>query len=219
MDKWRSFTWFTIHHDSFSWMWGYHPVIPQTSGRLRLFAYHCSQHTPEPTLARPFCWCLDHFNPALQNAYKQNLVHIRTQEKGAVMPQESELDLPASVPESLAEAWLSSGLPWSQGHKAQQSWVPCMLAQVLLKKVAITAIKKKKKLSRVWLLATSWTTAYQVPPSMGFSRQEYWSELPFPSLGDLPDPGIETRFPTLQADTLLSEPPGESSLYPYQTWP
>ena len=65
------------------------------------------------------------------------------------MPQESELDLPASVPESLAEAWVNSGLPWSQGHRIQQSWVPCMLAQVLLKEVAITDIKKKKKLSRL----------------------------------------------------------------------
>jgi len=44
---------------------------------------------------------------------------------------------------------------------------------------------------------------------MGFSRQEYWSELPFPSPGDLPDPGIELRPPTLQADTLTSEPPGK----------
>ena len=46
---------------------------------------------------------------------------------------------------------------------------------------------------------------------MGFSRQEYWSGLPFPSPGDLPDPGIEPRFPTLQADALTSEPPVELS--------
>ena len=54
-----------------------------------------------------------------------------------------------------------------------------------------------------------WTVAYQVPPSMGFSRQEYWSGLPFPSPGDLPDPGIEPGSPTLQADSLPSEPPGK----------
>ena len=54
-----------------------------------------------------------------------------------------------------------------------------------------------KTLSRVRLFATPWTIAYQVPPSMGFSRQEYWSGLPSPSLGDLPDPGIEPRSPTL----------------------
>ena len=50
-----------------------------------------------------------------------------------------------------------------------------------------------KSLSRVRLFATPWTVAYQAPPSMGFSRQEYWSGLPFPSPGDLPDPGIEPR--------------------------
>ena len=50
---------------------------------------------------------------------------------------------------------------------------------------------------------------HQAPPSMGFSRQEYWSGLPFPSPGNLPDPGIELRSPTLQSDALTSEPPGK----------
>ena len=49
----------------------------------------------------------------------------------------------------------------------------------------------------------------QAPPSMGFSRQEYWGGLPFPPPGDLPDPGIEAGSPALQADSLLSEPPGK----------
>ena len=62
-----------------------------------------------------------------------------------------------------------------------------------------------KSLSRVRLFATPWTVTYQAPPSMGFSRQECWSGLPFPS-GDLPDPGIEPGSPALQADALLSEP-------------
>ena len=57
-----------------------------------------------------------------------------------------------------------------------------------------------KSLSRVQLLATSWTIAYQAPPSLGFSRQEYWSGLPFPSPRDFPDPGIEPRSLALQAD-------------------
>ena len=69
---------------------------------------------------------------------------------------------------------------------------------------------KVKSLSRVRLFATPWTVAHQGPPSMGFSRQEYWSGLPFPSPGDLPDPGIEPRSPALQADALPSEPPGKS---------
>ena len=56
-----------------------------------------------------------------------------------------------------------------------------------------------KSLSRVWLFATPWTVAYQASPSMGFSRQEHWSGLPFPSPGDLPYSGIEPRSPTLQA--------------------
>ena len=61
-----------------------------------------------------------------------------------------------------------------------------------------------KSFSRVRLFATPWIVAYQAPPSMGFSRQEYWSGLPFPSPGDLPNPGIEHWFPAFQADTLCS---------------
>ena len=66
---------------------------------------------------------------------------------------------------------------------------------------------KLKSLSRVRLFATPWSVAYQAPLSMGFSRQEYWSGLPFPSPGDLPDSGIEPGSPALQADTLTSELP------------
>ena len=60
---------------------------------------------------------------------------------------------------------------------------------------------KVKSLSRVQLFATPWTAAHQAPLSMGFSRQEYWSGLPFPSPGDLLDPGIEPMSPALQAHT------------------
>ena len=67
---------------------------------------------------------------------------------------------------------------------------------------------KVKSLNCVRLFATPWTVAYQAPPSMGFSRQEYWSGLPFPSPGDLPDPGTEPWSPALRADTLTSEPQG-----------
>ena len=68
-------------------------------------------------------------------------------------------------------------------------------------------------LSYVWLFAIPWTTAYQAPPSLEFSRQEYWSGLPFSSPGDLPNPGIEPRSPALQADTLPSELPGKPPKY------
>ena len=71
---------------------------------------------------------------------------------------------------------------------------------------------KVKSLSPVQLFTTPWTVADQASPSMGFSRQEYWSGLPFPSPGDLPDPGIEPGSPTLEADALTSEPPGKPEL-------
>ena len=68
-----------------------------------------------------------------------------------------------------------------------------------------------KSLSHVRLFVTMWTVTYQASPSMGFSRQEYWSGLPFPSPGDIPDPGIELGSPALKADTLTSEPPGKTT--------
>ena len=64
-----------------------------------------------------------------------------------------------------------------------------------------------KSLSRVRLFATPWSIAHQAPLSMGYSRQEYWSGLPFPSPGDLPNPGTEPSSPVLQADALTSELP------------
>ena len=68
-----------------------------------------------------------------------------------------------------------------------------------------------KSLSHVRLFATPWTAVHasQAPLSVGFSRQEYWSGLPFPSPGDLPDSGIEPRSPTLRVDALPSKPPGK----------
>ena len=56
---------------------------------------------------------------------------------------------------------------------------------------------------------TPWTVAHQIPLSMEFSRQEYWSGLPFTFLEDLPDPGLESGSPTLQGDSLLTELPGK----------
>ena len=69
--------------------------------------------------------------------------------------------------------------------------------------------KKMKSLSHIQLFVMPWTVVYQVPLSMGFSRQAYWSGLPFPSPGDLSNPGIEPRSPALQADSLPSESPGK----------
>ena len=71
---------------------------------------------------------------------------------------------------------------------------------------------KVKSLSRVRLFVTPWTGAHQAPPCIEFSRQEYWSGLPFPSPGDLPDPGVEPESPALQADALPPEPPGNPTV-------
>ena len=65
-------------------------------------------------------------------------------------------------------------------------------------------------LSSVRLFVTPWTVACQAPLSMGFSRQEYWSELPCPSPRDLPDPGIEPKSPALTDGFFTTEPPGKS---------
>ena len=77
-----------------------------------------------------------------------------------------------------------------------------------------------KLLGHVQLFATPWTVPHQAPPSMGFSRQEYWSGLPFPSPGDLPNPGTEPGSPALQADILSSEPPKKSNMEEvvFQQW-
>ena len=69
---------------------------------------------------------------------------------------------------------------------------------------------KVKSLSHVWLFVTPWTVAYQTPLSMGFSRQEYWSGLPFSSPGDLPQAGIKPPSPALEGGFLTTEPPRKS---------
>ena len=71
----------------------------------------------------------------------------------------------------------------------------------------IVSESEYQSLSRVRLLVIPWTVAHQAPLSMEFSRQEFWSGLPFPSPGDLPYPGTEPMSPALQADSLSSEPP------------
>ena len=86
--------------------------------------------------------------------------------------------------------------------------------RLFLGRKVMTILKVKvKSLSRVQLFGTSWTVVYQVSPSMGSSRQKYWSGLPFPSPGDLPNPGIEPGCPALQADALPAEPTGKSYLH------
>ena len=88
------------------------------------------------------------------------------------------------------------------GQKACLTFFPAKLSFLNVR-------SEVKLLSCVRLFVTPWTVAYQAAPSMGFSRQVYWSGLPFPSPGDLPDPGIKPESPALQADALPSEPPGK----------
>ena len=91
----------------------------------------------------------------------------------------------------------------------QFSLFPCLPRGKALPSLIIMEVNEVKSLSHVQLFATQWTVAYQAPLSMGFSRQEYWSGLPFPSPGDLPKPGIKPGSPALQADVLTSELPGK----------
>ena len=94
----------------------------------------------------------------------------------------------------------SKGLLYSTGNSAQSMWQPGWEGSLgengggLFAKSCLT-------------LVTPWTVACQAPLSTGFSRQEYWTGLPFTSPADLPDPGIEPVSPVLQAHSLPTEPP------------
>ena len=99
---------------------------------------------------------------------------------------------------------------WCREHNQGQTPKQKVLGAVLRGPECL----KVKLLSRVWLFVTPpWTVAWHAPPSVGFSRLEYWSGLPFPSPGNLPNSGIEPGSPTLQADSSLSEPPGNPRVF------
>ena len=101
---------------------------------------------------------------------------------------------------------------WEKWKDVSQGYRPSVIRCIILETWCTASLKVKvkvKSLSCVQLIATLWTVAYQAPPSMGFSRQEYWSGLPLPSPGHLPNPGIEPGYPAFQADALTSEPPGK----------
>ena len=121
---------------------------------------------------------------------------------------------------------------WALGSKAQELWFPGSGAQAQCLWCAGLAASRHvgseptspalqsemKSLSRIRLLVIPWTVAYQTLQSMEFSRQEYWSGSPFPSPGDLPNPGIEPGSLAPQADALPSEPPGKLHCKVY-SWP
>ena len=122
--------------------------------------------------------------------------------------------VPLSMGFSRQEYWsgfpvLLQGIFLTRGSKLHLlHWQPSSLPLAPPGKPIHSPSEWVKSLSHVRLFATPWTVAYQASPSMGFSRQEYWSGLPFPSL-DLPNPGIEPGSPALQADASPSEPPGK----------
>ena len=93
--------------------------------------------------------------------------------------------------------------PWDS--PGQNTGVGCHFLPQCMK------VKSESEVAQSCLLATPWTAAHQAPPSMGFSSQEYWSGLPFPSSGDLPHPGIKPRSSTLQAESFVNEQMEECS--------
>ena len=98
-----------------------------------------------------------------------------------------------------AEEFLATG---PQGSPSLTSWCYCTWQYISSEKVKVSV-------TCVWLFTTPWVVANQDPRSVEFSRQEYGIGLPFPTPGDLPNPGIEPRSPALQADSLPTEPPGK----------
>ena len=126
-----------------------------------------------------------------------------------------DCSLPGSSVHEILQArileWIAISFYRGSSWPRDQTWVSCMQADALPSELLLLL----SHFSRVQLCATLWTVAHQAPPSLGFSRQEHWSGLPFPSPGDLPGPGIEPRksyrcSPALKANSLLTEPPGTS---------
>ena len=120
-----------------------------------------------------------------------------------MLPGLDKQALNSMVPADMTFLWHLMVLSLLQ-HNSLTSWHGSVLVR--------TCLSELKSLSCVRLFATLWTVAYQVPLSMGFSRQEYWSGLPYPSPEDLPNPGIEPGSPSLQADALPPGPPGKSKV-------
>ena len=123
-------------------------------------------------------------------------------------PMDCSPQIPLSMEFSRQECW--SGLPLPECSQGELPYSIISKMNLGVLSLLCACVCTLSHFSRVRLFATPWTTAHQAPPSMGFSRQEYWSGLPFPSPGDLPYPGIEPWSPAFQADALTSEPAGKS---------
>ena len=122
-------------------------------------------------------------------------------------------------------AWTVAGFSWfcqphlliKAGVMGNSIWFNKQIAEYLLSINCLQGLVDRW-LSCVRLFVTPWTVFHQAPLSMGFPRQEYWRRLPFPSPGDLPDPGIETTSPALQADSLPLSHQGSPSTRPWATY-
>ena len=105
--------------------------------------------------------------------------------------------------------WNTVALHWCVSFCYTAKWVSHMYTYVCM---------HAESLSCVWLCATAWTVAHQAPLSMGFFREEYWSGLPCPSLGDLPDPGVEPvslKSPALTRGFFTTSTTWEAHVYIY----
>ena len=101
---------------------------------------------------------------------------------------------------------LQSAFSFRISEQVMEMTVPCPYGQPHHKAIMVLS------LSRVRLFVTPWTAVHQAPLSLGFSRQEYWRGLPFPSPGDLSNPGIEPGSPALQAGSLPTELQGKPNI-------
>ena len=105
---------------------------------------------------------------------------------------------------------------WNENIPYSQTYIFCTNISLKVQTYKVSSVKyfiESEVAQSCPTLCDLWTVAHQAPPSMGFSRQEYWSGLPFPSPGDLPHPGIEPRSPALQEDALTSAPPGKPKYF------
>ena len=177
------------HQGLFKWVSSSHLVA-----KVLEFQFQHSLSNEHPGLISFGIDCLDLL--AVQGTPKSLLQHHSS--------KASILQHSASFTVQLSHPYMTTGKIIALTRRTFIGKVISLLFNTLSEKVKV----KVKSLSPVWLFATPWTVTYQAPQSMGFSRQEYWSELPFPSPGDLPNPGIEPRSPALQTDALLSEPLG-----------
>ena len=136
-----------------------------------------------------------------------NIKSVRKKIKSVVVTNSSQLweilDYLKAYLE-LMEGYVTKQLEYSLGSKSYGNSLPYQekKTKTMSNNTACISEIKWKSFSCVWLLKTPWTVACLAPVSVGFSRPEYWSGLPCPPPGDLPNPGIKPRSPTLQADSL-----------------